>query len=568
MIESGPKTNISIEIDKMKYRQPEETFEGKVERIARTLSDTQEHYAKTYAILRDMRFLPAGRVQTAIGSPRAVTAFNCFVSGKIDDSMDSIMDRAKEASETMRRGGGIGYNFGHLRPHGDWIKSLESKASGPISFMRIYDAICQTISSSGHRRGAQMGVFPINHPDVEAFINAKTNENQLTGFNVSLAVTDKFMEALQNDEPFPLEFEGKVYKTVNPRELWDTIMRNTWDWAEPGVLFIDRINEMNNLYYCETIEATNPCGEQPLPPYGACLLGSFNLVKYLDEKINNREIVARFDWSKFKADIPDIVRMMDNVIDKTIYPLEKQKQEALSKRRMGLGITGLANCAEMLGYPYASKEFIEFQEEVLKTLRDDAYMTSSELAKEKGIFPMYSPDLYPKGRFINTLSPSVRESIERHGIRNSHLTSIAPTGTISLSADNVSSGIEPPFSHFYDRTLRTFEGDKVERVEDYAYAKGFKCRTSDEISAADHLTILLTSQKFVDSACSKTCNIGDDISFDEFKDLYLHAWQGGAKGLTTFRASGKRFGILVKPEEEKTEACYIDPETGTKDCDL
>ena len=308
---SGPQTNISIEIDKMKYRQPEESFEGKVERIARTLSDSQEHYSHIYEILRDMKFLPAGRVQTAIGSPRAVTAFNCFVSGRVDDSMDSIMDKAKEASETMRRGGGIGYNFGHIRPHGDWIKTLESKASGPISFMRIFDAICQTISSSGHRRGAQMGVFPIDHPDVEAFINAKTNENHLTGFNVSLAVTDKFMHALENDEPFELTFEGKIYKTINPKDLWDSIMRNTWDWAEPGVLFIDRINEMNNLYYCEEIEATNPCGEQPLPPYGACLLGSFNLVKYLHVTSGG----MFFNWDAFENDIPHVVRAMDNVID-------------------------------------------------------------------------------------------------------------------------------------------------------------------------------------------------------------------------------------------------------------
>jgi ribonucleoside-diphosphate reductase alpha chain len=571
MIESGPKTNIAIEIDKMKYRQPNESFEGKVERIARTLSDTQEHYAKAYEILSNMRFLPAGRVQTAIGSPRAVTAFNCFVSAKIEDSMDSIMDRAKEASETMRRGGGIGYNFGHLRPHGDWIKSLESKASGPISFMKIYDSICQTISSSGHRRGAQMGVFPINHPDVEAFINAKTNQNELTGFNVSLAVTDKFMKALENDDPFPLEFGGKVYKTVQPKELWDTIMRNTWDWAEPGVLFIDRINKMNNLYYCEKIEATNPCGEQPLPPYGACLLGSFNLVKYIKSyqaEATGQQFVA-FDYDKFKSDIPEVVRMMDNVIDNTIYPLEKQKEEAISKRRMGLGITGLANCAEILGFPYASDDFIEFQEEVLKTLRDDAYMTSAVLAEEKGSFPMFDKEKYLSGRFVKTLSPHVKDHISKFGIRNSHLTSIAPTGTISLSADNISSGIEPPFSHYYDRTLRTFEGDRVERVEDYAYARGYECRTSDEITAAEHLKILLTSQKYVDSACSKTCNIGDDVSFNEFKDLYYDAWKGGAKGLTTFRASGKRFGILVKPdEEEKNEACYINPETGTKECDL
>lgn len=557
----GPKTNISKEIDEMKYRQPQETFEGKVERIARTLSDNQKHYSDIYGILSEMRFLPAGRVQTAIGSPRAVTAFNCFVSGKIDDSMESIMDRAKESAETMRRGGGIGYNFGHLRPHGDWIKSLESKASGPISFMKIYDAICQTISSSGHRRGAQMGVFPIDHPDVEAFINAKTNENQLTGFNVSLAVTDKFMHALENNEPFELKFDGKVYKTVNPQDLWDTIMRNTWDWAEPGVLFIDRINEMNNLSYCETIEATNPCGEQPLPPYGACLLGSFNLVKYIND--------GQFDWSSFQRDIPDVVRMMDNVIDKTIYPLEKQKKEAVAKRRMGLGITGLANCAEMLGHPYASHDFIEFQEDILITLRDFAYSASAEIAEEKGSFPMFDKEKYLEGKFINTLPPHVKELIRDKGIRNSHLTSIAPTGTISLSADNVSSGIEPPFSHYYDRTLRTFEGDRVERVEDYAYARGIKGKTSDEVTAKEHVDVLLTSQKYVDSACSKTCNIGEDVTFDEFKDLYYMAWKGGAKGLTTFRASGKRFGILVKPDEEpKSEACYIDPETGNKECDL
>ncbi len=564
---SGPKTNIAIEIDKMKYRQPEETFEGKVERIARTLSDSQMHYSRIYEILRDMKFLPAGRVQTAIGSPRAVTAFNCFVSGKIEDSMDSIMDRAKEASETMRRGGGIGYNFGHIRPHGDWIKTLESKASGPISFMNIFDSICQTISSSGHRRGAQMGVFPIHHPDVEAFINAKTNQNQLTGFNVSLAVTDKFMKALEKDEPFPLEFEGKIYKTVNPKELWDTIMRNTWDWAEPGVLFIDRINEMNNLYYCEDIEATNPCGEQPLPPYGACLLGSFNLVKYLYHSIDPN-LNFEFDWSGLKEDIPEIVRMMDNVVDATIYPLEKQCVEAKNKRRMGLGITGLANAGEMLGYPYASDDFMKFQRKVLKIIKDETYYTSSLLAKEKGSFPMFDKEKYLNGKFVKTLSPHVIESIKENGMRNSHLTSIAPTGTISLSADNISSGIEPPFSHYYDRTLRTFEGDRVERVEDYAYARGYKCRTSDEITASQHVNVLLTSQKYVDSACSKTCNIGDDVSFDEFKDLYYVAWKGGAKGLTTFRASGKRFGILVKPEEEKSEACYIDPETGTKSCDL
>ena len=467
----------------------------------------------------------------------------------------------------MRRGGGIGYNFGHIRPHGDWIKTLDSKSSGPISFMKIYDAICQTIASSGHRRGAQMGVFPISHPDVEAFINAKTNENQLTGFNVSLAVTDEFMHALLEDKEFDLTFEGRTYKTINPRELWDTIMRNTWDWAEPGVLFIDRINQMNNLYYCEEIEATNPCGEQPLPHYGACLLGSFNLPKYLIES-NNRPPYM-FDWVEFEMDIEHVVRAMDNVIDNTTYPLKQQEEEAKAKRRMGLGITGLANCAEMLGYPYASDSFISFQSDVLKRLRTEAYKASARLAKEKGAFPLFDKSKYLNGRYIKTLPNTVVDDIARWGIRNSHLTSIAPTGTISLSADNVSSGIEPPFSHYYDRTLRTFDGDQIERVEDYAYSKGVKGLTADEISAEDHVKVLLTAQKYIDSACSKTCNVGDSVSFDEFKNLYVDAWKGGAKGLTTFRSAGKRFGILNKVEEEpKAEACYIDPETGNKECDL
>ena len=318
----GPQLRLSDEIDETKYRQTGEDFYSKVVRIADALKDDSEHFEEFKDILRDMRFLPAGRVQNAMGAARQTTAFNCFVSGTIDDSMDSIMQRATEAAETMRRGGGIGYDFSKIRPRGDLIKTLESRSSGPVSFMGIYDAICQTIASSGHRRGAQMGVLRIDHPDIEQFITAKANSDKLTGFNVSIGVTDEFMEHLKARRPFPLRYDGKVYKEVDPVALWDMVMRGTWDWAEPGVLFIDRINEMNNLHYCEDIQATNPCGEQPLPPFGACLLGSFNLVKYVDH------VGQTFDWDQFRKDIRVTVRAMDNVIDRTIYPLEEQKAEA------------------------------------------------------------------------------------------------------------------------------------------------------------------------------------------------------------------------------------------------
>ena len=459
----GPQLRLSDEIDETKYRQTGEDFYSKVVRIADALKDDSGHFEEFKDILRDMRFLPAGRVQNAMGAARQTTAFNCFVSGTIDDSMDSIMQRATEAAETMRRGGGIGYDFSRIRPRGDLIKSLESRSSGPVSFMGIYDAICQTIASSGHRRGAQMGVLRIDHPDIEQFITAKANSDKLTGFNISIGVTDEFMEHLKAKMPFPLRYDGKVYKEVDPVALWDMVMRSTWDWAEPGVLFIDRINEMNNLHYCEDIQATNPCGEQPLPPFGACLLGSFNLVKYVDH------VGQTFDWDQFRKDIRVTVSAMDNVIDRTIYPLEEQKQEAETKRRMGLGITGLANAGEMMGHPYASGEFMQFMEMVLRNLRDTAYDESAELAKEKGPFPLWDWEQYSQGKFIMQLPPQVQHKIQTTGIRNSHLTSIAPTGTISLTADNVSSGIEPPFALFYDRTIEGFDGQSIERVEDYAY---------------------------------------------------------------------------------------------------
>ena len=575
---TGSSMPISEEIDKMKYRLKDETFDGKIKRISKALCDNDVHQYALEDILGNLRFLPAGRVQNAMGSPRITTAYNCFVSGTIEDSMDSIMLRATQAAETMRRGGGIGYDFSHIRPRGDMIVSLESQSSGPVSFMGIYDSICQTIASSGHRRGAQMGVLRIDHPDVYDFIRAKRNNDKLTGFNISVGITDKFMECLETGEGFDLVFEGKVYDTIDANDLWDEIMESTWDWAEPGVLFIDRIAEMNNLWYCEDIAATNPCGEQPLPPFGACLLGSFNLTKYVTE---NEYDHNTFDYAQMSADIKEVVRAMDNVVDRTIYPLKEQEDEARNKRRMGLGVTGLANAGEMLGYLYGTDKFLAWMEAVFKTLRDECYRTSANLAKEKGTFPLYT-EQYLDSHFINTLSSDVIDLIKENGMRNSHLTSIAPTGTISLCADNVSSGIEPVFSHYYDRTIQTFEGPKVERVMDYAYSKGVEGRGANDISVQDHLKVLLLAQNYVDSACSKTCNVGDDVTYDEFKQVYVDAWKGNAKGCTTFRLSGKRFGILNETVEEETkipsetqtmveetgkaEACFIDPLTGQKEC--
>ena len=576
---TGPILPVSQEIHAMKYRTEGETFKEAMTRVANALKDDQEHFLQFRDILYDMRFLPAGRVQAAMGAPRTVTPYNCFVSGTIPDSMDGIMDKAKEAAETMRLGGGIGYDFSTLRPKGALIKSLDSRSSGPVSFMGIFDAVCRTIASAGHRRGAQMAVLRVDHPDIEEFVTAKANHDKLTNFNISVGVTDEFMEAVKADKTFDLRFDGRVYKTIRARALWDKILRNTWSWAEPGVLFIDRINRKNNLWYCETIAATNPCGEQPLPPYGACLLGSFNLTRYI--KRNDKD-EPEFDWEKFKHDIHPVVRAMDNVVDRATYPLPQQELEAKNKRRMGLGITGLANTLEILGMPYGSQEALHWTEQLMTVLRDTAYRASISLAIEKGPFPLYSYE-YLESDFAKNLPYDIIQGIYKHGIRNSHLLSVAPTGTISLTANNVSSGIEPVFSHQYERTIQTFEGPKVELVKDYAYNfYGVKGRTAAELSVFDHVAMRNVASKYVDSACSKTCNVGDDVTWEEFKEVYMRAYDGGASGCTTFRAAGERFGILRASKDEEVAddpevpednfvdegaACYIDPSTGIRTCE-
>lgn len=564
----GPTLPVSEEVHASKYRSRNETFYDAVCRMAATLADSEDHRREIKRIFLRMAHLPGGRIQRAVGAPQKVTAYNCFVSGTIKDDSADIMEKAKEALLTMRMGGGIGYDFSTLRPRGALITSLNSPSSGPVSFMGIFDATCRTVSSAGNRRGAQMGVLRVDHPDIEEFVTSKQNETNLTAFNISVAVTDEFMKAVIAGNSFQLKFGDQVHGEIDAAALWNKIMRSNWDWAEPGILFIDRINAQNNLWYCETIAATNPCGEQPLPPYGACLLGSFNLTKYL---VHQRGKWV-FDLEAFRADIPPVVRAMDNVIDTTIYPLEQQELEAKRKRRMGLGVTGVANTLETMGHPYASDGYIETQDKILETLRDEAYRASANLAAEKGAFPKFRKDEYLQSSFVSGLPGDIRDLIAEHGIRNSHLLSIAPTGTISLSADNVSSGIEPVFSHEYSRTVIGEDGPVVEKVTDWAYREhGVEGRTADELEPEDHVRVLVAAQKYVDSAVSKTCNVGPDVSWERFKDIYVQAWKGGAKGCTTFRAAGKRAGVLVKTEtkseKDKSLACRIDPVTGIKTCD-
>ncbi len=560
----GPTLPISEELHAMKYRAPGESFREATARVAGALADGPIHYRQIKDITRNMRFQFGGRIQAAAGAPKRVTPYNCFVSGVIPDSMDGIMQCLKEAAETLRLGGGIGYDFSTIRPTGDLIVSLSSSASGPVSFMRLFDTLCKTISSSGHRRGAQMGVLRVDHPDIEEFVRAKQDGTTLTAFNVSVGVTDEFMHAVLYRTPFDLKFDGRVYRTIDAHSLWEEIMRSTWDWAEPGVLFIDTINNGNPANYCEEIYATNPCGEQPLPPYGACLLGSFNLTRYIKGD--------SFDFDQLAQDVHPIVRAMDNVIDRAVYPLDAQRRSAQKMRRMGLGVLGLANAAEILGMPYGSEEMLDWFDNVMGVIANNAFSASADLAVEKGAFPAWDSAQYGSNCEVwELLDDNVRAKCIQQGLRNSHLLSIAPTGTIALTADNTSSGIEPPFSLEFERVIQTEQGARIEKVKDYAWAKyGVAGKTADECTVDDHLKVMLRAQKWVDSAVSKTCNVGDDVTWEQFKEIYVKAWRGNAKGCTTFRASGKRMGILTKTatEEDADEpmACTID-ERGNRTCE-
>lgn len=558
---------IAEQIWDMKYRlkdaggQPLDlTVEDSWRRVARELASVEPDPAlwedRFYAALEDFRFLPAGRILAGAGTGRAVTLFNCFVMGTIEDSMAGIFEALKEAALTMQQGGGIGYDFSTIRPKGAEVSSIAADASGPLSFMDVWDAMCRTIMSAGSRRGAMMATMRCDHPDIETFIEAKQDSARLRMFNLSVLVTDAFMEAVKADGPWELQFGGKVYHTVQARDLWNRIMRATYDYAEPGVIFIDRINQLNNLHYAETISATNPCGEQPLPPYGACLLGSVNLARLVADPFTD---AARLDEAGLDDLVRVAVRMMDNVVDVSRFALPQQAAEARAKRRLGLGVTGLADALMMLGLRYGAPEAVAQTRAWMRAIARSAYLASVDLAREKGSFPLFDADEFLKSGFMQRMDADLREAVARHGIRNALLTSIAPTGTISLYAGNVSSGIEPVFAHAYSRKVLQKDGSRTEEeVVDYA-VQLWRERHGDAplpdhfvnaqtLAPRDHVAMQAAAQEWVDSSISKTINCPEDISFEDFKDVYLAAWELGCKGCTTYRPNDVTGSVLSVSE--------------------
>ncbi|KMW60024.1 Ribonucleotide reductase of class II (coenzyme B12-dependent) [Candidatus Rhodobacter oscarellae] len=559
---------IAEQIWDMKYRLKEADgtpLDGSVEdtwrRIARSLAAVEEDAAgwedEFYAALEDFKFLPAGRITAGAGTQRSVTLFNCFVMGTIPDSMGGIFDMLKEAALTMQQGGGIGYDFSTIRPKGAAVMGVAADASGPISFMDVWDAMCRTIISAGSRRGAMMATMRCDHPDIEDFVTAKSDPARLRNFNVSVLITDAFMDAVKADKPWDLAFGGKVYRTVRALDLWNQIMRSTYDFAEPGVIFIDRINAANNLSYCETISATNPCGEQPLPPYGACLLGSINLARLVCQPFEDGK--AHVCETALTELVATAVRMMDNVVDASRFPLAAQAREAEAKRRIGLGVTGLADALIMCGLTYGSEEAARQTEAWLHVIARAAYLASVEIAKEKGAFPLFDAEAFLASDALQDMDEDVREAIRAHGIRNALLTSIAPTGTISLYAGNVSSGIEPVFAYGYTRKVLQKDGTKTEEeVVDYAvqmwHDKFGEKELPDYFVNAQtlaplaHVRMQAAAQKWVDSSISKTINCPEDISFEAFKDVYMEAYETGCKGCTTYRPNEVTGSVLSVSE--------------------
>jgi ribonucleoside-diphosphate reductase alpha chain len=560
-------TPIAEHIWDMKYRFKsadgealDKTVKDSWHRVANALAEQEAEPDKWrgefYNALKDFKFLPAGRILAGAGTGRSVTLFNCFVMGSIPDSMGGIFDSLKEAALTMQQGGGIGYDFSTLRPKGADVKGVAADASGPLSFMDVWDAMCRTIMSAGSRRGAMMAVLRVDHPDIEAFIEAKQDATRLRMFNLSVLVTDAFMEAVKADAPWELHFEGEVFKSVSARVLWDRITRATYDFAEPGVIFIDRINRLNNLNYIEKISATNPCGEQPLPPYGACLLGSVNLAALIEDPF---EKTATLDETALDDLVTTSVRMMDNVVDVSGFPLEEQHAEALAKRRIGLGVTGLADALLMLGLRYGSEAAATQTQDWMHRIARAAYLASSELAAEKGAFPVFDREAYLAGENLRNMDKDVRQAIAKNGIRNALLTSIAPTGTISLYADNVSSGIEPVFANAYKRKVLQKDGRRVEEeVVDYA-VRLWREKFGDtplpdhfvdvaSLSPAEHVRMQAAAQTWVDSSISKTINCPEDISFSDFKQVYSLAWDSGLKGCTTYRPNAVTGSVLSVSE--------------------
>ena len=542
------------------------TVEATWDRVATALAEAEpaksrgRWRARFREALEDYRFLPAGRILAGAGTGRAVTLFNCFVMGTVPDDLDGIFQHLREAAVTMQQGGGVGMDFSTVRPSGAPVKGVGAEASGPLSFMDVWDSMCRTIMSAGQRRGAMMGCLRIDHPDIEAFIDAKRDAVRFRNFNLSVLVTDAFMTALDADADWPLVFGGEVRRTVRAADLWNRLMQATYDAAEPGVIFIDRVNAANNLAHCEVISASNPCGEQMLPPYGACLLGSINLARLVSSPFDPG---AAMDEVELAALTRTAVRMLDNVIDVSRFPLPAQEEEARAKRRLGLGVTGLADALIFCGARYGEDRAVALTEQWLGLIRREAYRASAELAAEKGAFPLYDPAMLERPNLAG-LDPETRDLIARHGLRNGCLTSIAPTGTTSLLAGNVSSGIEPVFAFAYTRKVLQPDGSKREEaVEDYALvrwkrlmgdgaplesAPGDAFVSAQTLTPEHHLRMQAAAQAQIDSSISKTINCPEDITFDAFSDVYRQGYRLGCKGLTTYRPNAITGSVLsVEP---------------------
>ena len=568
-------------VDGAQERDIEDTWWRVARALAAAEAADRENWARQfYAALEDFRFLPGGRILAGAGTGERVTLFNCFVMGTVEDSIDGIFDALKEGALTMQQGGGVGYDFSTLRPAGAHARSTGTIASGPVSFMRIWDAMCATILSTGARRGAMMATLRCDHPDIEAFIAAKHDARELRHFNLSVLITDAFMQAVRSDADWPLVFpppanpeaahSSAVCRNVKARELWQNIMRANYDYAEPGVIFIDRVRRLDNLGYCERISATNPCGEIPLPPYGACDLGSINLTRFVREPFSSR---AEVDFEGIAATAATATRMLDNVYEISHFPLPQQRTVAHASRRVGLGITGLADALLMLGIGYGTPRSLELAARIMRTLCHAAYRASAALACDKGSFKLFEPKQYVGSEFVSALPEDVQEAIRRHGIRNSHLTAIAPAGTISLLAGNVSSGLEPIYAadclrkvRLVDDTVGSFE------VTDYACALYRELTgtaalppafaAAAEIDPRAHLAMQAALQPYVDNAISKTINVPEDLDFGVFCSLYEKAYALGLKGCTTFRPNPVTGSVLTARAiaEAPAHCCSIERE--------